>query len=88
MKRDPLPVRGGGRLADRAFVLPVAAFFLLTPPILSIFNQPALVFGIPLLHVYCFAVWLAAIACGGWLSRRMIASGEVLGSGAEPTERS
>jgi hypothetical protein len=88
VKRDPIPVRSGGRLADRAFVLPVAAFFLLTPPILSIFNQPALVFGIPLLHVYCFAVWLIAIAFGGWLSRRMIAGGEVPGGGTEPTERS
>ena len=45
-----------------------STFFLLTPPILSIFNAPALVFGIPLLHVYCFAVWLIAIACGGWLA--------------------
>ena len=27
--------------------------------------------GIPLLHVYCFATWLVAIALGGWLARRM-----------------
>ena len=33
-------------------------FFLLTPPILVIFDAPVLIFGIPLLHVYCFAVWL------------------------------
>ena len=50
--------------------------------------QPALVFGIPLLHVYCFAVWLIAIACGGWLARRMIADGGDAGSEAEPAERS
>ncbi len=83
MRRDPIFVRSGGRLADRAFVLPVVAFFLLTPPILAIFNVPVLVFGIPLLHVYCFAMWLIVIACGGWLARRMAADGE-----AEPAERS
>ena len=88
MKRDPTMVRTGGRLADRAFVLPIVAFFLLTPPILSIFNAPALVFGIPLLHVYCFAVWLLTIACGGWLARRMIAEGDEPGGGAGPAGRS
>lgn len=88
MKRDPTLVRTGGRLADRAFVLPVVTFFLLTPPILAIFNAPVPVFGIPLLHVYCFAVWLIAIAAGGWLARRMIADGEAEGSEAEPPERS
>jgi hypothetical protein len=88
VKRDPIPVRGGGRLADRAFVLPVAAFFLLTPPILGIFNQPVPVFGIPLLHVYCFAVWLIAIAFGGFLASRMAAEGEAPGGEAEPPKRS
>ncbi len=88
MKRDATLVRTGGRLADRAFVLPVATFFLLTPPILGIFNAPALVFGIPLLHVYCFVVWLAAIACGGWLASRMVVDGDEAESGAEPAERS
>ena len=88
MRREPAQVRTGGRLTDRAFVLPVVAFFLLTPPILVIFNAPTLVFGIPLLHVYCFAVWLIAIACGGWLARRMIADDGETGSEAEPAERS
>ena len=88
MKREPAQVRTGGRLTDRAFVLPVVAFFLLTPPIFSIFNAPKLVFGIPLLHVYCFAVWLIVIACGGWLARRMIAEEGEAGSEAELGERS
>ena len=88
MKREQSPVRTGGRLADRAFVLPVVAFLLLTPPILGIFNAPALVFGIPLLHVYCFAVWLGAIACGGWLASRMVAEGEEPDSGTKPAGRS
>jgi hypothetical protein len=88
VKRDPTQLRAGGRLADRAFVLPVIAFLLLTPPILGIFNAPVLLLGIPLLHVYCFAVWLIAIACGGWLARHMIADGDDPGGEAEPAERS
>jgi hypothetical protein len=60
-----------GRLSDRAFALTVATFVLLTPPIVTIFDVPVLVLGVPLLHVYCFAVWLAAIVAGAWLARRM-----------------
>lgn len=87
MKRDRALVRTPGRLTDRALVVPVATFFLLTPPILAIFNAPVLLFGIPLLHVYCFAAWLSAIACGGWLARRMAAEGAAAaGSEAEPAE--
>jgi hypothetical protein len=37
----------------------------------TIFDLPVFVYGIPLLHVYCFAVWLVAIAIGGYLATRM-----------------
>lgn len=63
-----------GRLSDRAFVLTIATLILLTPPIVIVFDVPVLVFGIPLLHVYCFAVWLAAIVAGGHLATRMAAA--------------
>ena len=88
MKREQTVVRGAGRLADRAFILPVATVYLLTPPILAIFNAPALVFGIPLLHVYCFAVWIIAIGCGGWLAHRMVDEGDAPDGAPEPHERS
>jgi uncharacterized membrane protein YraQ (UPF0718 family) len=88
MNRDPALVRAEGRISDRAVVLTVVTFFLLTPPILNIFNLPALIFGIPLLHVYCFAVWLAAVACGGWLATRMAAQDGEPGADGEPPERS
>lgn len=64
-------VASDGRLAERAAVLTVGTLVLLTPPILTIFDVPVLIFGIPMLHVYSFAVWLVAIACGGWLAIRM-----------------
>ena len=68
-----------GRLAERALVLTLLTFILLTPPILLIFDVPVLVFGIPLLHIYSFAVWLVAIAFGGWLASRMGAPPKVPG---------
>ena len=67
----PAESRINARLAERALVLTVATLILLTPPILTIFDVPLTVIGIPLLQVYCFAVWLAAIALGGWLANRM-----------------
>ncbi len=62
---------GEGRLADRALVLTVATFVLLTPPILGIFDVSVPIFGLPALHVYCFAVWLVVIALGAMLASRL-----------------
>ena len=87
MKSDPAMNSSGGRLADRALVLMFATFILLTPPIIGIFDIPAMVFGIPLLHVYCYATWLAAIACGGWLSMRMNVGQAETGDDAGPPDR-
>jgi hypothetical protein len=66
------PVPSAARLRDRSLALTIAAFILLTPPVLTIFDVAVLVFGIPLLHVYCFAVWLAAIAAGALLAPRLM----------------
>jgi hypothetical protein len=84
MNRDPALIGAGTRLAERALVLTVVTLILLTPPILNIFNAPILVFGIPLLHVYCFGVWLVAVALGGWISTRMVADKP---EGGRPEER-
>lgn len=59
---------GRGRLVERSFVLTLLTLVLLTPPIIAIFNVPVLILGVPLLHVYCFAVWLAAIVAGARLA--------------------
>ena len=83
MADRPAETRSEGRLAERALVLTVASLILLTPPILTIFDVPILVFGIPLLHIYSFAVWLVAIALGRWLALEMSAAGPP--SAADPT---
>jgi hypothetical protein len=71
MNDRPVEAKPEGRLGERALVLTVVTLILLTPPILTIFDVPVTVAGIPLLHVYCFATWLVAIVLGGWLARRM-----------------
>lgn len=78
---------GRGRLAERSLVLTVLTFVLLTPPIIIIFNVPVLVFGVPLLHLYCFAVWLLAIVAGARLAAGLRREGEMAaqpGEGAPP----
>ena len=60
------------RLRDRALAIPIAAFVALTPPILWAFAQGAVVFGVPLLYVYVFLVWLLAILAGAWAARRLV----------------
>jgi hypothetical protein len=83
MNSDPALTRAQGRLVDRTLALVLATFILLTPPILKIFNVPVLVWGLPLLHIYCYGVWLLAIACGARLASRLGA-----GASREPAERS
>lgn len=71
MKRDPATVHAEGRRVDRSLVLAVGTLLLLTPPLLRIFDQPVFLLGVPLLHVYCYGVWLVAIVCGAWLATRL-----------------
>lgn len=40
---------------------------LLNYPILSLFDRPAEVFGVPLLFLYVFAAWAGIIAVMAWI---------------------
>lgn len=71
MVDGPAETRSEGRHRERALVLVVATLTLLTPPILTIFDIAASFAGIPILQLYCFTVWLIAIAVGGFLAARM-----------------
>lgn len=78
---EPLspPAVPESRLTERSFLLSLLALVLLTPPIITIFDLPIFFFGISLLQIYCFGVWLAAIVAGGILSARMTPNRPVLG---------
>lgn len=46
---------------DAAAILPVAAIFLLLPPVILIFSAPVLIAGIPLIVLYVYGVWAGLI---------------------------
>ncbi|WP_373499943.1 hypothetical protein [Desulfococcus sp.] len=46
----------------RLIALFLLGYLLLNNPLLSLFNQPGMVWGIPLFFGYVFGVWLALIA--------------------------
>ena len=52
------------------WILPVATAVLLLPPVLALFDTPRRLFGLPLLPLYIFAVWAAAIVLCAVAARR------------------
>jgi hypothetical protein len=59
------------RHREAALLIPLFGVFLILPPILGLFDGPHAVAGIPILHIYLFAVWLALVGAAFWLSRRL-----------------
>jgi hypothetical protein len=59
------------RHREAALLIPLLGVFLILPPILGLFDGPHSFAGIPILHIYVFAVWLALVGAGFWLSRRL-----------------
>lgn len=57
------------RRNERFAALALAATVLMLPPFLGIFNTDTLVFGLPLLFLYLFAVWAVVIALAATLTR-------------------
>jgi hypothetical protein len=51
-----------GRASERAVALFLLSVLAFSPFVLSIFNVPAFLFGIPLLYVYLFLAWGVVIA--------------------------
>lgn len=50
-------------------VATIAGVLLLSYPLVNVPNQPALAFGIPLLYLYLFTLWLVGIGVAWALSR-------------------
>lgn len=74
------------RLRDAALLLPLGCTLLFLPPYISVFDQDVAVFGVPLLHVYLFGVWLGAIVLTAALSRRLARSMEEPSPDAAPDD--
>jgi len=48
---------------ERLIAVLIAGLLALNYPLLSLFSKVRLVFGVPLLYLYLFAVWYIIIAC-------------------------
>lgn len=59
------------RAQSAAVLLPILGLFLLFPPFITLFTGPLRPFGIPLIVVYIFGVWLAIIFVTALLVRRL-----------------
>ena len=55
---------------QRLIALFLLGWVLFNFPMLSLFNQSATLFGIPLLYVYVFAAWAVVIALMAWIVER------------------
>jgi hypothetical protein len=65
------PAAGDRRLRDVAALLPVGFLLLILPPYIRVFDQPAALAGVPLLHLYVFGAWAAAIVAAGLVAHRL-----------------
>ncbi|MDJ0946003.1 MAG: hypothetical protein QNJ30_21355 [Kiloniellales bacterium] len=59
-----------GTRGERHLALFLLGLVLLSPPLLSIFDGPGSLFGIPLLYIYLFAAWAALIGLTALTSER------------------
>lgn len=48
----------------------LAAVLLFNYPVLSLFDRPAAILGVPMLYIYIFAIWAAVIAAITWIVER------------------
>lgn len=59
------------KVRDAILAVTIFGSLLLLPPILPFFDRPVSVFGMPLIVIYVFGVWLALIGFAWALSRRL-----------------
>jgi len=60
--RDP---RHESRIREWSFALFLFGAVALTPPLILVFDRPAMLLGLPLFYVYIFAVWAVLILLSG-----------------------
>ena len=63
-----------GRKKEWSVALFCVSFLVLFPPVLSIFNKPVLVFGMPVAYVVLFGVWGLIILAVAYGARRRVDS--------------
>ena len=56
-----------GSIGHRLLAVFTLGALLLNAPLIGIFDRPEMLFGMPLLYVYVFGVWIALIALIAWV---------------------
>ncbi len=59
------------KLRDAALLLPLFGAFLLISPLITIFTGATNIFGLPLVYVYIFGVWLGLVLVARAMARRL-----------------
>lgn len=59
-----------GLARQRLVAVFLTAALLFNYPLLSLFDRPVAIFGLPMLYVFMFAVWGAVIAVIAWTVER------------------
>ncbi|HRP95515.1 MAG TPA: hypothetical protein PL143_04635 [Rhodocyclaceae bacterium] len=59
-----------GLAGQRLVAVFLCAVLLFNYPVLSLFDRPDPLFGLPTLHVFLFAVWAGVIAAIAWIVER------------------
>ncbi len=59
------------KLENSAFVIAIFGAVLLLPPLITVFNVKLLIFGIPLIIIYLFTVWIMLIIATFFLSKHL-----------------
>jgi len=59
------------KLREGALLLPIFGAFLLISPLITVFTGVQTLFGLPLIFVYIFGVWLGLVLIARAMSRRL-----------------
>ncbi len=70
-------MRRPGLGAERLVGLFLIGAIGFSPPVLTLFNKPALVAGVPLLYLYLFALWVLLVALAGVVVMQLMPNGEI-----------
>jgi len=69
-------MRRPGLGAERLIGLFLIGAIGFSPPVLTLFNKPLLVAGVPLLYLYLFALWLLLVVLAGLVVNQLAPNGE------------
>jgi hypothetical protein len=69
-------MRRPGLGAERLIGLFLIGAVGFSPPVLTLFNKPILVAGIPLLYLYLFGLWVLLVVLAGIVVTQLVPNGE------------